>query len=57
MQEDEVTEELLTFHEAVKHMQDEEEALMDFHCQLTDVSCLSLVTYTWPIKPRITMWL
>ena len=40
MQEDEVTEELLTFHEAVKHMQDEEEALMDYHCQLTDVSYL-----------------
>ena len=37
IQEEEVTEELLTFHEAVYHMQEQEEELIDTHHQLTEV--------------------
>jgi hypothetical protein len=36
-QEDEVTEELLNFHEAVNHMQEQEEELIDYHHQLAEV--------------------
>lgn len=43
MQEDEVTEELLTFHEAVHQMQIQEEELLDAHHQLTEVRQMRLL--------------
>jgi len=38
-----VTEELLTFHEAVNHMQEQEEELISYHSQLAEVSKYSMV--------------
>jgi hypothetical protein len=43
VQEDEVTEELLNFHEAVNHMQEQEEELIDYHHQLAEVSSVDPV--------------
>ncbi len=40
LQEDEVSEELLTFHEVVNHMQEQEEEVIDDHRFLCEVSMI-----------------